>query len=117
MLRFVREPIKRIERSRPHSPAVAAGLIRGQQRQVGTAGAGVHEGVVEVFHRAGQDARPIRVAAAQQPQLFLLADMRQVPDQRTHQRVVLAMQFRVVEVDQPQGSHPGPVHIADQCFA
>ena len=117
VLRFVGEPIERIERSRSHRPAVAARLMRGQQRQVGAAGAGVHEGVVEAFHRAGQDSRPIRVAAAQQPQFFLLADMRQVPDQRAHQRVVLTTQFRVVEIDQPQRSSPRPVHVADQRFA
>ena len=60
---------------------------------------------------------PIRVAAAQQPQLFLLADMREVPHQRAHQRVVLAAQFGVVEIDQPQGSFARPVQIAGQRFA
>ncbi len=117
LLRFVREPIERIERSRSHGPAVAARLMRGQQRQVDAAGTGMHEGVVQALHGVGQDSRPIRVTATQQPQFFLLSDMRQVPHQRAHQRVVLTTKLRVVEIDQPQRSFARPLHIADQRFA
>ena len=42
------------------------------------------------------------IATTQQPQLFLLTDVREIPHQRAHQRVVLAPQFGVIEVDQPQ---------------
>ena len=117
VVRFVGQLVECVQRRGPHGATVGPRLIGRQQRQVDAAGAGVHEGVVEVFDRAGQDSRPVRVAAAQQPQFLLLADVRQVPDQRAHQRVVLAMEFGIVEIHQPQGSFARPVQIADQRFA
>ena len=53
-----------------------------QQRQRRALGSGVLERVVQRVHLRRQHAGPGRVAAAQQPQLLLLADMRQVPHQR-----------------------------------
>src|SRR5262249_18488867 len=63
-----------------------------------------------------QDARPTRVAATQQPQLFLLTDVRQVPDQRTHQRVVLTTEFVIVELHESQGPRPRPRQVVGQPF-
>ena len=97
-------------------PAVRPRLVRRQQRQIDATGPGVHEGVVKVFDGAGQHPRPVRVTTAQQPQLFLLADVRQVPHQRAHQRVVLTAEFGVVEIDKPQSSFPRSAQIAGQCF-
>ena len=50
--------------------------------------------------------------AAQQPELLLLADVRQVPHQRAHQRVVLREQGRLVEVGEQRGARPRQFQIA-----
>ena len=97
--------------------AVGPGVGRRQQRQLDAAGAGVHERVVEAVDSGRQHARAVRVAAAQQPQLFLLPDMGEVPHQRAHQRVVLAVQFGVVEIDEPQRALAGPRQFAGQRLA
>src|ERR1700680_737769 len=76
----------------------------------------MHEGVVETLDRRRQHSGPIRVTAAQQPQLFLLTNVRQIPDQRAHQRVVLAAQFVIVEIDQPQRARACPLQIAGKSF-
>ncbi len=77
-----------------HLRGVRTGLGGRQQRQRGTGGPGVLEGVVEAV-----DLRAHGLAAgdaAQQPQLFLVADVREVPDQGRHQRGVLGGEFAVV---------------------
>jgi hypothetical protein len=59
---------------------VAARLVRGKQRQGGALGTGVLERVVERV-----DLGVHRVPAAhgpQQPQLFLVGDVREIPHQR-----------------------------------
>ena len=86
----------------------------GQQRQIDPAGARVDEGVVEAFDVRRQHAGAVGVAVAQQPQLFLLADVREVPHQRAHQRVVLTMQLGVVEVGEGQRPLPGPLEVAGE---
>jgi hypothetical protein len=45
--------------------------------------------------------------AAEQPEILLLADVREVPDQRAHQRAVLAQQLRLVVVGQLQRAVAG----------
>jgi hypothetical protein len=116
-VRLVGQPVEGIQGGRPHGAAISPRPVRGQQRQVGAAGPRVHESVVEVVDGAGQHPRLIRVAAAQQPQFFLLPDVGQVPNQGTHQRVVLAAEFGVVEIHQPQSPFPRSLQITDQCFA
>lgn len=67
-----------------HLRGVGPGLCGGQQRQGGAGGPGVLEGVVQAV-----DLRAHRLPSAhsaQQPQLFLIADVREVPDQGRHQR-------------------------------
>ena len=77
-----------------------------QQRQRGPLGPRVLERVVERV-----DLRVHRLPAAhlaQQPELFLVGDVRQVPDQRGHQRGVLADQVGVVHgVGEQPGALPG----------
>ena len=75
--------------------AVAARLGRGEQRQGRPLGARVLERVVQRV-----DLRVHRVAAAdraQQPELLLVGDVRQVPHERRHQRGVLLHQVGVVD--------------------
>ncbi len=87
-----RRPLQRaggeqVEHPAAHLAGVGAGLPGRQQRQGGALGAGVLEGVVERV-----DLGVHRVAAAdvaQQPELLLVADVGEVPDQRRHQRGVL----------------------------
>jgi hypothetical protein len=45
---------------------------------------------------------PGRITGAQQPELLLLADMRKIPDERTHERVVLGDQDRLVQIGERQ---------------
>lgn len=85
----------------PYVGGVRPGLGGGQQRQRGARGARVLEGVVQPV-----DLRAQRLPAAdraQQPLLLLVADVRQVPDQRRHQRGVLGGQFTVVHAVGEQG--------------
>ena len=88
-------------------PALEAVEARGRGRRRGTRGprrglssgrrdplgARVLEGVVELLDLRRQHALRGGVATAQQPQVLLLADVREVPDQRAHQRAVLAGQL------------------------
>ena len=86
------------------------GLDRRQQRQRRAVGPAVLERVVQRVHVRRQHPGPGRVAAAQQPQLFLLADVGEVPDQRAHQRVVLGQQVgssRSVSASVQHGPVPG----------
>ena len=84
-------------------PGVRAGLGGRQQRQRGPRGPRVLERVVE---RVDLGVHRLPAAhVAQQPQLFLVGDVREVPDQRRHQRRVLADQVGVVD---GLGEQPGP---------
>jgi hypothetical protein len=74
------DPVQHVQRLVPDLADVRAGLGRIQQGQGGAVAAGVLEGVVELV-----DVAAYRVAAADvadQPQLLLVADVGQVPDQR-----------------------------------
>ena len=73
-----------------------------EQRQADPGGARVLEGVVELLDLARQQALGRCVAAPQQPEVLLLADVGQVPDQGAHQRAVLRGQLGLVEVGEPQ---------------
>jgi hypothetical protein len=64
-------------------------LNRRQQRRRRALGAGMLERAVKRVHLWREHPAPGRVAGPQQPQLLLLADVRQVPHERAHQRVVL----------------------------
>ena len=92
---------------------VAPGLRRVQQRQCRPVGPRVLERVVELIDGLRQQ----RVAAAdvaQQPQLLLIADVRQVPDQRGHQPGVLTDQVVVVHgLGERRGAPSGPGQIVD----
>src|SRR5205085_12238819 len=52
---------------------------------------------------------PLRgsVAVAQQPEIFLLADVREVPNEGAHQRAVLAGQLGLVELGEREGALTG----------
>ena len=113
----VGQGVEVVQRLVAHGRAVRSGLGRRQQRQLDAAGAGVDERVVEAVDVGRQHARPVGVAVAQQPQLFLLTDVREVPHQRAHQRVVLAPQFGVVEIDEPQRAVPGLRQLTRKRFA
>ena len=78
-----------------HLADVPPGLGRVEQRQRRAVGAGMLERVVELVDRLRQDRIPA-ADVAQQPELFLVADVREVPDQRRHQPGVLADQVGVV---------------------
>src|SRR5690242_17643982 len=93
------------------------GLGGRQQWEVDAAGPRMDERVVEGIDVGGQHARTVGVTATQQPQLLLLADMREIPHQRTHQRVVLPVQFVVVEVDQGERAATGGGQVAGQRLA
>ena len=94
--------VEGVQRLVAHGAAVRARVSGRQERQRDSAGTRMDERIVEAVDVGRQHARPVRVAVAQQPQLLLLTDVREVPHQWAHQRVVLATQFVVVEVDQPQ---------------
>ena len=85
---------------------VAAGLARRQQRQRRPLRARMLERVVERV-----DLRVDRVLAAdraQQPHLLLVGDVRQIPDQRRHQRRMLPGQVGLVHaLRQRDGAVPG----------
>ena len=111
------QAVEGVQRLAADGAAVRARVRRRQKRQVDPAGPGVLERVVEALHLRRQHARPVRVAVAQQPQLLLLTDVREVPHQRAHQRVVLAMQFGIIEVDEAQRAVPRRGELTRQRFA
>jgi hypothetical protein len=75
------------------------------------------ESVVEPLDVLREHARPAWITRAQNPKFFLLADMRQVPYQRAHQRVELAIQLGIVEISESMRSLSRSFHIASQCFS
>ncbi len=94
---------EQVQHPAAHVVGVGAGLGGRQQRQAGALGPGVLEGVVQRV-----DLRVHRVPAAdvaQQPELLLVADVREVPDQRGHQRGVLGGE---VAVPDAVGQRGGP---------
>jgi hypothetical protein len=98
--------LEQVEHPAADLAGVAARLCGWQQRQGGALGAGVLEGVIERV-----DLRVHRVAAAhlpQQPQLFLIGDVREIPYQRRHQRGMLADKVGLVHgPGQQLGALPG----------
>ena len=104
-----RGAVEQVEDPAAHLVAVGLGLGGRQQRQRGTFGPRVLERVVERV-----DLRVHRLAAAdlaQQPELFLVGDVREVPDQRGHQRRVLSDQVGLVHA---VGQQRGPIPRAGQ---
>ncbi len=86
--------VQQVEDPAAHLVAVGSRPRRRQQRQLRPLGAGMLERVVQRV-----DFRVHRLAPAdltQQPQFFLVGDVRQIPDQRGHQRRVLRGQVGVV---------------------
>jgi hypothetical protein len=76
------------QRSVPNVSDIPTGLRRREQRQRGPVGPRMPECVVEIV-----DSGPQLVRAGerpQQPQLLVVAHVRQVPHQRRHQRRMLA---------------------------
>ncbi len=98
-LQYVRHPAAHLGRVLPR-------LLGRQQRQRGALGARVLERVVEAV-----DVGAHRVPAtdgAQQPQFLLVADVREVPDQRGHQRRYLGGEFGLVHAAREErGAVPG----------
>ena len=76
------------ERPLAHAREVGDRGVRLEQRQLGAGGALVLEGVVEAVALLEQRLVPADVA--REPELLEVADVRQVPDQRGHDRRVLA---------------------------
>ena len=102
-------PVEQVENPAAHLVAVGPGLGGRQQRQRGTLRARVLERVIERI-----DLRVYRLAAAdlaQQPELFGVGDVREVPDQRGHQRRVLSDQVGLVHA---VGQQRGPLAGAGQ---
>jgi len=84
-----------LERVAPHLVDVLECLVSIEQWQVAACPARVVEGVVHLI-----ETRIVcgpSVDSAQQPQFFEVADVAEVPHQRTHDRVVLAMDVVVVQ--------------------
>ena len=87
--------VEQVEHLVADGPHVPARLGRTEQRQCRPVPARVAERVVQVV-----DVLPYRFTAthvAHQPQLLLVADVREVPHQRGHQRRMLADQVVVVD--------------------
>ncbi len=82
-----RSALQQVEDPAAHLGRVAPGLRRPQQGQLRPLGARMPEGVVERVDLGAQGFVPGHVA--QQPELLLVPDVRQVPHQRGHQRGVL----------------------------
>ena len=86
--RFVEvHPIEHVEDAPSHVAHVAAGVGGAEQGEGGPVAPRVQEGVVDPVEMWRQPRRGHR---AQQPLLFVVADVGQVPDQRRHQGRVLA---------------------------
>ncbi len=101
---LVPDALEAVEDPTPHVRDEGPRLVRTEQRQADPAGAWVLEGVVELFDLAREQALGRGVAPSQQPEVLLLADVREVPHQRAHQRAVLGGQLGLVEVGQPEGA-------------
>ena len=84
-----------VQRLLAHLGDVRARLAGREQRQLDPARPGVLEGVVEAVDLGAQ--RRAAADVAHQPQLFLAADVREVPDQRRHQRRVLRDEIGLVD--------------------
>ncbi len=87
-------PLQQVEHPAAHLAAVGPRLRRRQQRQRRALGARVLERVVERVDLRVHGLAPADLA--QQPEFFLVGDVRQVPDQRGHQRRVLSDQVGLV---------------------
>ncbi len=92
---FEWRPFEHVEHLVAHRPDVGTRLTRPEQRQRRPVASRVLERVVQVVDVGTHRLAPTDVA--HQPQLLLIADVRVVPDERRHQRRVLAHQ--VVGVD------------------
>ena len=79
-----RGPLQQVQDPAPHLVAVGPSLRRRQQRQRRAFGAGVLERVVQRVDLRVHGLAPADLP--QQPEFFLVGDVRQVPDQRGHQR-------------------------------
>jgi hypothetical protein len=105
-----RAGLQQVEHPAAHLVGVAAGLGRRQQGQARPLGPGVFERVVQRV-----DLRVHRVPAAdvaQQPELLLVADVREVPHQGGHQRRVLRGQVGLVQaVGQAGGAGAGGLQL------
>ena len=89
-----------VEDAMPDLADVAAGGLRRQQGEPSARGSSMGERVVEIVDFRGDAGLPQRT---QQPQVLVVADVGEVPDERGHQAGVLGTQRRVVEVlDDPE---------------
>jgi hypothetical protein len=89
-----RRGVEQVEDLRAHRVDIGARLRRAEQRQLRAVPARVLERVVQMV-----DIGPDRLAPAHiahEPEFLLVADVGQIPDQRRHQRRVLAYEIAVV---------------------
>src|SRR3954463_10742688 len=100
-----------------HFPAERPRLHRRQQRESVAARPRLAECVVERLDGGRQQARPAGVPVAQQPEVLLLTDVGEVPDQGTHQRIVLPRQLGLVVVGEQQGAVAGGGELPGQAVA
>ena len=89
-----------VEHPATHVGDETARLRRGQETQIRAGGARMQEGVVELVDLGREQTLPPTVAATQEPEVFLLTDVRQIPDERAHQGRHLRGQLGVVEIGQ-----------------
>ena len=102
-------PLEQVEDPAPDLLPVGPGLGGRQQRQRRPLGARMLERVVERVDLRAHGLAPADLA--QQPELFLVGDVGQVPDQRGHQRRVLPDQVRLVHA---VGEQRRPLPCPDQ---
>ncbi len=76
-----------VEHPSAHLGHVPPGLHRRQQRELVPHRAGVGEGVVELLDVRAQDPAASASPPRSSQEVLLLADVREVPDQRAHERV------------------------------
>ena len=106
LVRVELDALEDVEHLAAHRGDVGAGLGRAEQGQGRAVGAGVPERVVEVVvvRRAG----PQPGHGLEQPDLLVVADVGEVPDQRGHDGRMLANEVGVRHgLEQTQGPPPG----------
>ena len=99
-----------VERSLAHVVDIRARLARSEDRQLGPFAPRVRERVVEVVVALVDRSTPPELA--HEPELLVVADVREIPHERRHERRDLAAQVIVVERrEEPEGPVPGVVEM------
>ncbi len=99
--------IQHVPRLVPDLTDVLPGFVRAEEREGRAGGPGVFEGVVQFVDVAADRVPPTHIA--DQPEFLLVADVREIPDERAHQRRMLGDQIRVVDaIREGVAAMPGP---------